>query len=218
MNKNYLLVGLLALPVVGMGIKLSMPSSHASNSPRALAGQSVTAGDDETANLKKELEQLRAEVGSLANRQSALSVRVQPAPTASGAPREPTAEQQPSAGVESAEVIQERQKQAALHKIETMARKFSTEPVDREWATGAANDLRDKVNLTGGRVEDVQCATTLCRFTISSTSGDQTMQAVDEALKQRPWEGEAFFSFDENEPGKASVYLTRVGSPLPKFD
>jgi hypothetical protein len=169
--------------------------------------------------LRAEIERLRAEVGNLTNGQARLGERLRAVNAAAPPSRAAAGDRQSEAPPDPPQMPSQEELEArAQRKIQTMEAKFASEPVDAQWAKGAANDIRDKINLSEASVSDVNCATTLCRFSISSKSGDRTMNDLDEALKQRPWEGTAFFYIDEKDPTKANVYLARAGAELPRFD
>ena len=217
MTINHVVVGMVAIPVLGVVALLCWPAAQGSRSPRAIAGQRLPARDEEVAELTKEVENLRGQMGTLAIGHAALSARLQGSAPSASAPPKPGLAPEPPEATESFEELREKQTQAALKKIQTMESSFAAEPVEWQWATGAANDIREKITLTGAVVGDVQCATTLCRFSVSPKDGEQAAGAVGAVLHQLPWESEVFFHFNEKEPGRASIYLARAGNSLPKL-
>jgi hypothetical protein len=214
MNRFKLVWVVASVLAMLLGANQWWQSEHAAKAATTSADHGIV--ERETSSLAAQLEELRGQVGSIAAGQALLATNVQGIAKRGSAAQEPAFSSRVTDDPESAEARDERAQNAAQRQIETIEAQIAEEPVDGEWSKLAAKDLRDKIDVRGAVVSDVKCASTMCRFSLSTKTPQHTTDGIDEVLNQRPWNGEAFFYIDHSEPTKANVFLARTGAALPR--
>lgn len=101
-------------------------------------------------------------------------------------------------------------------RLELFDATLTQQPVDQNWTVEAEDQIKNSLEKLSETVaiDDLQCATTLCRLSIVQTSDMETSKLVGNLSRNIDWPGEMSLRFDPN-TGQGSIYLARVGESLP---
>lgn len=105
--------------------------------------------------------------------------------------------------------------------ISYFSEKHLTETVDTAWSAEANSEIENSIQtsieskvLQGAELIDAQCHESLCRVEIGFEDPmARDFQTTAIALTM-PWEGEAFYHIDENDPLTIVYYVAREGEHL----
>lgn len=112
-----------------------------------------------------------------------------------------------------AQAAQQQRAQAQL-----LENTLAAEARDPEWSISAEEKVRAGLSAVTGEltVNDLVCATTMCKLEASSTASDasEVFRAMNEHLA---WDGEMFVTINLDE-GHTTAWLAKPGATLPRAD
>lgn len=95
---------------------------------------------------------------------------------------------------------------------------FSSQDSDPDWSLQAVDKVKSSLALLDGlQIDNIECASTICKMTASTTSEGDTMDMYRDVDQKLAWPGQIYMSINEN-TGAMIAYLGREGNPLPNIE
>jgi hypothetical protein len=184
---------LLLVTLRGMAHQIDDPPAKqaASATPSSAAARAITIHDGTDEQVRVELAELRADVSKLGG-------ATQP---------ELTYEEQRARDEHDAAEVQAQ-----------LAKKFAADDRDPSWSAQAERSLRDAfaaAHVAGGRLEELGCGATLCRYSVAFDSVTQREDGVDAITTLAHWDSRLFGGPVADDPRRFVVYVSRDPDSFP---
>lgn len=181
--------------VLDAGGPPAQPPSTATPPPGA--ARTVTIYSGATDDVRSELADLRADVSRLG-----------------GAPKA----KEPELSPEEQRAFDER-RASQTHAV--LAKAFAADARDPSWSPQVERSLREAftaAQVPGGRLEEVACGSTLCRYSVVFDSLAQREDGIDAITALARWDSRMFGGPTPGDPQRYVVYVSRDAESFPPLE
>jgi len=98
--------------------------------------------------------------------------------------------------------------------INSLDLRLAQEDIDGEWSATTSRQIRDVIasEIPSSRLEEVQCASTLCKVVVRHTSTADAMSMARRIASTEPFSAGTFYSRDvEGDPLRMTLFVSRGG-------
>lgn len=182
-----------------LNVRANLPEAQTTQLTSAKQRIAMEHINDDIINTQNELERLKQEMAQLKNSHKLVS-------------------SEPLTPIPSPEQIDTQANSQQRAQVQLLEDTLITETSDPDWSIAAEEQVRSGLVKASGElaVDNLVCATTMCKLEATSTSNDpaEIFRDMDEKLA---WEGEIFMTVDLDE-GRTTAWLGRPGESLPRAD
>jgi hypothetical protein len=207
MSRRFAVYGLGAL-ALGLSAWVVVERGEAAAQPSAQAGDATSV---EVAALRREVAALRSESRREREQAERVLVTADSAPAlAEGGPATTPPPAQPASPTEVVRERAERAREVQRAAVTSLEARFTGEELDTAWSTDTERQIKGVVGATlGAKLEEVECASTLCRVVVSHGSR-QDQRNLAEIRTHEPFQQGIYFDYDYDAL-KTTMFVLRRG-------